>query len=569
VLDSTCGRGHLRTPGPDAGRARDRPEELLTNTHRTSLTCAIIFAAAVAFAAPLGCSRGGARAPADDKVLRLAMAEEPPQLDSTRATDQVSNWVLGHVMEGLTRYGRNGEIVPGVAESWELGETRAVFHLRANARWSDGSPVTADDFVFGWRTAVDPKTASEYAFIIYPVKNAEAISQGKLPVTALGVRARDPRTLEVDLERPTGIFLGLTAFSTYLPVKESFYEERPGRYAADASDLLSNGPFVLTRWVHAASMTFEKNQRYWDAASVAIERMEVPYFTTDATTRYNLFKDGKIDMTGLDRDLLGRAQADRFRMKAFATGSVFYAEFNHRPGRPTRNVHLRKAIRLVFDANEYVSKVIGIPGTKPGTRLVPAWVPGVERPFVKEHPVEPIRPDLDAARRELALAKAELGGTIPPLVWLTGEGAFTTRESEYFQYLLSARLGITLKIDKQTFKQRLAKMTQGDFDIVSAGWGPDYADAMTFSDLFTSWNENNRGRWRDDRYDALIREAQASADPRRRMDAMAAAERILLDDAAILPTSEAGLVYVHDKRLTGVVRHVVGPDPDYTQARIE
>ena len=535
---------------------------------KTRLTT-LLPAALLALAPALGCKGGDARAAADARVLRLAMAEEPPDLNSTRATDQVSNWVLGHVMEGLTRYGRNGEIVPGVAESWELGETRAVFHLRADARWSDGSPVTAADFVFAWRTAVDPKTASEYAFILYPVKNAEAINQGKLPVTALGAKARDPRTLEVELERPTGIFLGLTAFSTYLPIKEAFYAERPGRYAADAKDLLSNGPFVLTGWVHAASMTFERNARYWDAAHVEVERIEVPYFTQDPTTRYNLFSDGKIDMTGLDRDLLGRAQADRFRMKAFAVGSVFYAEFNHREGRPTRNVHLRKAIRLIFDSKEYVSKVIGIPGNKPGVRLVPGWVPGVEKPFVKEHPVEPVRPDLDGARKELALAKAELGGKIPPLVWLTGDSPFTARESEYFQYLFSSRLGIELRIDKQTFKQRLAKMTQGDFDIVSAGWGPDYADAMTFADLFTSWNENNRGRWRNDRYDALIRKAQATADARTRIDAMAEAERILLDDVGILPTSEPGSVYVHSPRLSGVVRHVVGPDPDYTHARIE
>lgn len=529
----------------------------------------LVPAALLALAPALGCSRGDPRPATAGKVLRLAMAEDPPQLDSTRATDQVSNWVLGHVMEGLTRYGRHGEIVPGVAESWELGETRATFHLRADARWADGSPVTAHDFVFAWRTAVDPKTASEYAFILFPVKNAEAINQGKLPVTALGVRARDARTLEVELERPTGIFLGLTAFSTYLPLKESFYRERPGRYAADAKDLLCNGPFVLTRWVHAASMTFERNPRYWDAASISIERIEAPYFTTDPSTRYNLFKDGKIDQTGLDRDLLGRAQADRYRMKAFAAGSVFYAEFNHREGRATANRHLRKAIQLVFDSKEYVSKVIGIPGTHPGTRLVPRWVPGVEGAFTKEYPVEPVRPDLDAARRELELARRELGGKIPPLVWLTGDSPFTARESEYFQYLFSSRLGIVLKIDKQTFKQRLAKMTQGDFDIVSAGWGPDYADAMTFADLFTSWNENNRGRWKDERYDALIRRAVATADPKARMDAMAEAERILLDDVGIMPTSEAGSVYVHSPRLTGVVRHVVGPDPDFTRARIE
>jgi oligopeptide transport system substrate-binding protein len=526
---------------------------------------------AIAFGAllvSLACSSGEAAGVPVGKVLRLAFGEEPPQLDSTRATDQVSIFVLGHVMEGLTRYGKSGDIVPGVAERWEIGERKAVFHLRADARWADGKPVTAHDFVFAWRTAVDPKTASEYAFILYPVKHAEAVNGGKLPVAALGVRARDERTLEIDLERPTGHFLALTAFATYLPVREDFYRERPGRYAADAKDLLSNGPFVLTRWVHGASLTFERNPRYWDAARVDIERIDVPYFTQDPSTRYNLFKDGKIDMTGLDRDLLGRAQADRYKIKSFASGSVFYAEFNHREGRPTGNYHLRKAIQLVFDPKEYVSKVIGVPGSRPAAGLIPSWVPGVERPFRKEHPVEPVRPDLDEARRHAELARQELGGRIPPLVWLTGDDPFTARESEYFQYLLKTRLGIDLRIDKQIFKQRLAKMTSGDFDIVSAGWGPDYPDAMTFADLFASWNENNRGRWRSERYDALIRRAQQSADPKVRIGAMAEAERILLDDVAVLLKSEAAGVYVHSPRITGIVRHVVGPDPDYSHARI-
>jgi oligopeptide transport system substrate-binding protein len=526
--------------------------------------------AALAALLATGACLGGEPTPSAPgaRVIHLAMTEEPPQLDSTRATDSVSIFVLGHVMEGLTRYASGGEIVPGVAERWELGERSAVFHLRASARWEDGREVTAQDFVFGWRTAVDPKTASEYAFILYPVKNAEAVNAGKLPVTALGVRARDDRTLEVELERPTGYFLGLTAFATYLPVREDFYRARPGRYAADAGDLLSNGPFLLTRWVHAASLTFEKNPRYWDAARVPLDRIEVPYVTSDPSTRYNLFKDGKIDLTGLDKDLLGRAQADRFKMRSFTAGNIYYAEFNHRPGRPTANLHLRKAIRLVFDPSEYVSKVIGIPGTRPGLSLIPSWVPGVARPFRKEYPLAPVRPDLDAARRELELARAELGGTVPPLVWLTQDDPFTAREAEYFQDLLSSRLGITLRIDKQTFKQRLAKMTSGDFDLVSAGWGPDYADAMTYADLFASWNENNRGRWRDERYDALIRKAQATAEPRARMDAMAAAERILLDQVVILPKSEAGSIYVVSPRLVGVVRNVVGPDPDYTHARL-
>jgi oligopeptide transport system substrate-binding protein len=526
------------------------------------------YAALAALTLALGCSGDPHPAAAGDRVLRFAMAEEPPQLDSTRATDSESIFILGHVMEGLTRYGKAGEIVPGVAERWELDDRQALFFLRAEARWADGRPVTAHDFVFAWRTAVDPKTASEYAFILYPVKNAEAIAAGKLPPSALGVHARDDRTLEIELERPVGHFLSLTAFATYLPVREDFYRARPGRFAADAGDLLSDGPFVLTRWIHGAGLTLEKNPHYWDAAHVAIDRIEIPYITSDFGTRYNLFKDGKIDITGLDRDQLGLAQADRFRMRSFASGSVFYMEFNHRAGRPTANYHLRKAIQLVFNPGEYVSKVVGIPGTLPGIRLIPRWVPGLEKPFWREHPIDPVRPDLEAAQRELALARKELGA-IPPIVWLTGEGAFAARESEYLQYVLSSRLGLALRIDKQTFKQRLAKMSTGEFDIVSAGWGPDYPDAMTFADLFASWNENNRGRWRNAAYDALIRKAQSASEPSVRMNAMAEAERILLDDVAVLPTSEPGRVYIHSAHLTGVVRHMVGADPDFTRARID
>jgi oligopeptide transport system substrate-binding protein len=528
-------------------------------------TVAATLAVVLAFVSSLPRPAAGA-----ERVIRLAISQEPPQLDSTRGTDSVSAFVVGHVKEGLTRYGKNGEIVPGVARSWRVEARRATFRLREEARWADGKPVTARDFVFAWRTAVDPRTASEYAFILYPIKNAEAVNRGRLPPAALGVSARDDHTLEIELEKPCGYFLGLTAFTTYLPVREDFYASRPGRYAADASDLLSNGPFVLTRWVHGAALTLEKNPLYWDAGRIRIDRIEIPYITSDANARFNLFKDGKVDvLETIGRDELELAQAERFRMKSFADGSLYFMEFNHREGRPTASWNLRKAIQLAFQPKEYVSRVVGIPGSRPGLSLIPQWMPGRERAFRKEYPLEPARPDLAAARRHLEAAKAELGGTIPPLVWLTGDTPGAAREAEYFQRVLATRLGIELRIDKQIFKQRLAKMTAGQFDIVSAGWRPDYADPMTYADLLASWNENNRGRYRSARFDALIRRAQATADPKERMDAMAAAERIAFDDVAVLPLYERTLIYVHSRRVDGIVRHQIGPDPDYTFATVE
>jgi oligopeptide transport system substrate-binding protein len=326
---------------------------------------------------------------------------------------------------------------------------------------------------------------------------------------------------------------------------------------------------VLKEWIHGASLVMERNPRYWNAAQIQLDRIEIPYVTSDANARFNLFRDGRVDvLESLGRDELKRAQAQRFRMKSFADGTLGYMEFNLRPGSPAANRNLRKAIALAFDPREYVARVIGIPGARPGLGLIPHNMPGVSAPFRKEYPLPPRKPDLEAARRHLELARAELGGTIPPVVYLTGDTPGASRESEYLQRLLKTRLGIELRIDKQIFKQRLAKMSAGQFDIVAAGWRPDFLDPMTFAELLASWNENNRGKWHNARYDELVRRAQETADPKARMDAMAEAERIALDDVAILPTAESSVIYVHSKRVEGIARHVVATDPDYTGARI-
>ena len=501
------------------------------------------------------------------KVVRLAITEDPPQLDSTRASDTVSSFILGHIQEGLTRDGPHQDVVPGMAESWEIRDRGATFHLRKDARWSDGSPVTASDFVFAWRNVVDPATASEYAFIMYTVKNGEAVNAGKLPPSALGVRAQGDHVLEVEFERPCPYFLGLTAFKTFDPVPENFYRAHQGRYGATPADLLSNGPFVLTHWDHESSLVLEKNPLYWDAKSIRLDRIEIPYITSDSNARLNLFRDGSVDfLEAIGRDESKRAQFERLPMKSFAVGALWYLLLNHRPDRPTANAHLRRAIQLAYDPREFLSSVIGIPGTRPARGIVPSWVEGVKETFRQEHPLAPVLPDLPKAEHELELARAEMGGRIPPLSWLTFEGGGAQREAEYFQYVLKTRLGLEVVIDKQIFKQVLAKEYAGDFDIAVAGWVPDYADPMTFVDLYTSWNQNNYGAYRNARYDSLVREAQETADPRARMDAMAAAEQIAMRDLVILPLYEDAIVYLQSPRVEGIIRRRIGPDPDLTHA---
>lgn len=505
----------------------------------------------------------------ENQTITIALTQEPPQLNSMKATDAVSILVLSHVMEGLVRYDRRGNVVPGVAERWDLTEEKATFWLRRDARWSDGKPVTAHDFIFAWRNALDPSTASEYAFILYPIKNGEAINKGEMATTALGVTAVDDYTLLVELERPTSYFIKLQAFTTYFPVREDFFKSRGDSYAAEWNDMLYNGPFRMTEWTHSASLKMVKNEHYWDKDNITLNTINADYITADTRARLNLFIDDRIVFTELDGETYKDALSQRFRIRSFTTGTVFFIDYNHRPGRITTNLNLRRAIQHVFDPDEFVNKVLATPGNLPGESVFPVWVQGVDNKFRQEYPAPRAEINQDKARAFLEKAKQELGvAKIPPLVLLVSDTPTSAKQAEYLQGLLKARLDIDLRIDIQTFKQRLAKMTSGDFDLVAAGWGPDYDDIMTFGDLFASWNLNNRGRYNNPEFDRLVRVGLDSTEPKIRMDAMAELQQILFEDAAVLPQYEQGVIYLMHPKLRGVVRRVVGADPDYTYSQV-
>jgi len=503
-------------------------------------------------------------------TITVFLREEPPQLNSSLSTDQVSGSVLGHVIEGLLRYDENNRLAPAVAERWEVRENGATFWLREDARWSDGEPVTAHDFVFGWKTGLDPANASEYAFILYAIKNGEAINKGEMPLESLGVRAIDDHTLEVEFERPLAYFDKLVAFSTYAPIREDFYRATQGAYGADADKLLYNGPFVISSWVHGASLKMDRNPLYWDKDRAKLDAIDFAYITSDANATLNLFKDNKIAYASLQSENLNNAMELRWQIDRFMDGSVFYIEFNHREGRPTANHHLRKALQLATDSAELVYKVTKLPGYLPGESLFPVWLKGVDGFLREEYPANYPAMDVEKARWHLAKAKEELGiDEFPPLVLLSGDNPISSIQSEYYQQVFKKHLGLDIKIDKQIFKQRLAKMLSGDFDMVLAGWGPDYDDPLTFGDLFASWNLNNRGQYRNPELDKWVRVAQNEQDVQARMDAFGEIQRILIDDAVILPNYERGVTYVTHPQLKGMVRRAVGADPDFTNAWIE
>jgi oligopeptide transport system substrate-binding protein len=257
----------------------------------------------------------------------------------------------------------------------------------------------------------------------------------------------------------------------------------------------------------------------------------------------------------------------RWKMGRYGDGSLWYLDFNFRPERVTRNLHLRKALQLVTDPDEIVNRVIAIPGYLPARSLFPAWLQGVNGLFRQEYPPPPVVLDVAKAREHLTIAKKELGvEQIPALVVLVDDTPLASREAEYLQALYNRTLGLDIRIDKQIFKQRIAKHNAGDFDIVMAGWGPDYADPLTFGDLYASWNGNNRGLYKNPALDEQVRIAQGSLDPEVRMKAFAEIQRIMIEDVAHLTTHERGRVYVQVPQLQGVVHRAIGTETDYTYA---
>ncbi|HEY3516177.1 MAG TPA: peptide ABC transporter substrate-binding protein [Gammaproteobacteria bacterium] len=504
------------------------------------------------------------------RTVTTSIRNDLPQLDSTRAKDSESYNILHTVMEGLLRYDVNSNLVPGVAERWEVDGNRATFWLRDTARWSDGKPVTAHDFVFAWRLAVDPATASDYAFLLYPVRNGEAINRGELPTEALGVRAAGDHVLEVELENPIAYFPKLTAAWTYYPIREDFFKSRNGRYAADAEDMLYNGPFRITRWVHGASLRMEKSEQYWDKDSIWLNAIDIAYITRDAVARLNLYQDGRVaDADYLPGEALDQVLQQRWPLRRFQDGSMWFIELNFREGRITRNFHFRRALQLANDSAELVNKVLKTPSYTVADSLFPSTTRGEHGWFRQEYPPPRVTPDLAEARKELELARQELGlEEFPPLVFLVDDLPAGITHSEYLQEYLRRNLGLEIRIDRQNFAQRLEKQQQGEFDLTLKGWSADYDDPLSFADLFASWNLNNNGRYANPALDEQVRIAQVSLDEGERLRAFAEVQRILIEDAVILPAYERGVMYVQDPRLKNVARRFMGPPVDYSRAYI-
>ncbi len=513
---------------------------------------------------------------APKQVINLVETAEIPALDSAKSTDTTSHVVLSNTMEGLYRMGENEELKDGVAKLSETEKSADgkfyTFHLRDDAKWSNGDPVTANDFVYAWRRALDPKTASEYAFILYDIKNAQAINEGKMPTDQLGVTAVDEKTLKVELANAVPYFDRLTTFTTYLPQNEKFVTAQGDKYSLETNNLIFNGPFVLDSWKHEEGWTYKKNPNYWDVATVKLDTINVKV-VKDTSTASNLYNTGTID-----RAILNSEFVDQYKGKPdFHTQldpRVFFLRLNLKsPTQPgMANVNLRKALTTSFD-KEAATSVILNDGSQPVDGLVPAnFAKGPDGKDFREANGSLLPYNIAEAQKYWEQAKKELKKDKLTLEFLSSDRETDKKVSEFLKGEWEKNLpGLTVNIKQVPFKQRLELEKTFKYEFSMSGWAPDYQDPMTFVDMFETTSPFNETGWSKAEYDKLIKDAKTTllVDQQARWDAMLKAEKILMDDPAIAPVYQRGTAYVQKENVKGILFHPVGGYYSYKWAYVE
>ncbi|QWG43113.1 peptide ABC transporter substrate-binding protein [Bacillus mycoides] len=500
----------------------------------------------------------------DKQAINLSFASEIPTMDVAKATDGESMNVMRNVFEGLYAVGEDNKPIPGVAESVDVSpdKTKYTFHLR-DSKWSNGTPVTAKDFVFAWQRAVNPDTAAEYAFLFFDIQNAKQINQKQLPIDQLGVKALDDKTLEVQLDRPVPYFLSLTTFSTFLPINEYYLKSQGDKYGLETNHLIYNGAFTLDNWKHEQSFQLKKNPNYWDAKTVKLEEINFNV-VKDKSTEVNLYDSGQIDRVALTAEFVDKYKNDA-NFKERAEVGIQFLRLNQK-NTVLKNQHARLAINEAMNKKAYVETILNN-GAIPAEGMVPAkFAKSPDGNDFRKENGNLVKDDVKSAKENWKKAKQELGTDKVTIELLTSDNALAKKTGEYLKGELEKNLdGLTVDLKPQPRKQQLKLLLSGDYEIGIDGWGPDFADPITFLDLFTTDSAYNFDKYSNKEYDELIRKVKTdlAGDEKGRWEAMKQAEKILLQDGAVAPLYQQGRSYLQRGFIKGLVTTDFGGEFNY------
>ena len=495
-----------------------------------------------------------------DKILRTNNQSEPGSLDPALAQGTHESWVLDHTFEGLMKIDPDGQIVEGMAESYEISDDDLTytFTLRDDIKWSNGDPVTAEDFEFSWKRALDPELAADYAFQLYYIKGGEAYNTGEGSVDDVMVKALDEKTLEVTLETPVGYFLELTAFYTYYPVNKNVVEENPD-WAKDAATHVSNGPFELTEWEHDASIKIRKNANYYDKDSVKLDGVDFAIID-DENTSWQSYEGGEFDfLPQVPQAVTAQLQAEG-NPELVIGGMVgtYYYNLNTEI-KPFNNVKVRKGLSMTLDRETIVEK-IAQGGEIAAEGIVPFGMFDEEGKEYREKVGQLIEYNPEEGKKLFEEGLAEEGMTAEDLkdfVILYNTDESHKKIAQAAQEMWRTNLGVEIGLENVDFQVKLDREKAGDYAISRAGWIGDYMDPMTFVDLWLSTSSFNDAKYNNPEYDELVLTAKGTADQKIRFDSMRKAEKMIMEDMPIIPVYFYTQPYVQKPYVTGVYKPLV------------
>ncbi len=524
-----------------------------------------VLALIIALAALVTVFAGCGSSSSSNKAISATIASEPKTLDPSlnNAVDG-GNYIL-HTFEGLTTIGKDGSIVAGTAEKWETSADGLVwtFHIRKDAKWSDGKDVTANDFVYSWKRTVNAETAADYAYYIYFIKNGEAINAGEADVDTLGVKALDEKTLEVTLENPCPFFTEIVAFPALVPQREDIVSVNKEKWALDPSTYIGNGPYKLVSWEHDSKITLEKNDNYWGKDSIIAEKIEW-YLMNDQNAILSAFKNGQVAYAkNIPTDELS-AEKEAGNLKIFPLLGTYYLDLvSNKP--PFDNAKVRKAFSLAIDRNYIVEKVKK-GGETPASGFIPYGIADVKQDpdfrttagdYISTKP-EDYEKNVAEAKKLLAEAGYPDGKGLPKISFGLNSGSGHEPVAEAIQQMWKENLGVEVEVLAQEWNVFQQSRKDGVYNINRNGWLGDYMDPSTFMDIFTTGNGQNNAMYSNPKYDELISAARKETDAAKRIQLFHDAEKVLMDDAAIAPIYFYTEPVVISPNLQGVVNTKLG-----------
>ena len=514
-----------------------------------------------------GSSTGGEAT--GSNVLNVMVEVEVASLDPQLATDGTSFEVIADYTDGLMQMDADGQPVPAIAESYEVSEDGCTytFHLREDANWSNGDPVTANDFVFAWQRAADPATASEYSYMmsdIGQIKNAAEIIAGEKDKSELGVTAVDEKTLKVELNVPVPYFLSLMYFPTFYPVNQAFYESlAEGTFGTSPETVLSNGAFILESYEPAAlSFSLVKNPDYYNADSIQLDGLNYQVIK-DSQQAFMSYQNGDLDIVKLSGDQVDQVQGDP-ELSVHGAGYLWYLTLNQAEVPALANQNMRLALTHAIDRVSIVEDVVKDGSLATYTAVPPQFATGPDgSDFSADQEMfkDVCSDDPAKAAEYFEAAKEELGQDTFTFELLVEDTTESQNVAAVIQEQIQTNLpGVTVNITVEPKKQRVEDIQEGNYEVCLTRWGPDYADPMTYLNMWITDNNNNYGKWSNPEYDQIIADCttgQYVGDAEARWAALYDAEKIIMDEAVIVPVYTKADANMIKSNVSGIEFHPV------------